>query len=347
MKLNFTSGLVLVLISIFVAPVAVLSYRALNSPPEPSTAPTTQIRMLASPLARIPYLPPTSNSISGKPNKPTPTPATVDWGDVTNKPAGFADNLDNDALGGLNCDTAQLARWNGSAWECFSLATLEEQIAALMALHPTPTPTPIPIPPRDLIFDQPVAISGSAGITGWRSSAVVDGQGTVHVVWISTPTPSSIMYTSKPAGGVWSQPFNLSGATLGVLRQDLAVSPDGTIHVVWRQFEEVDGRGFDSVFYSSKSPSGGWTPPQDIDQSDLDVDNPPLIAVDGSGRVHVVWQDNYTTSSGAGWSTPVKIGDSFRDTRDLTAETNGTLHLLSKKSEVLYHTIRDGADDFP
>jgi len=93
---------------------------------------------------------------------------------------------------------------------------LREKVAALIALHPTPTPTPIPIPPRDLVFDQPVAISGSAGITGWRSSAVVDGQGTVHVVWISTPTPSSIMYISKPAGGVWSQPFNLSGATLEV-----------------------------------------------------------------------------------------------------------------------------------
>ncbi len=108
MKLNFTSGLVLVLIFIFVAPVAALSYRALNSPTEPSTAPTTQIRMLDSPLARIPYLPLTSNSISGKPNKPTREPATVDWGNVTNKPAGFADNLDNDALAGLTCEIWQL-----------------------------------------------------------------------------------------------------------------------------------------------------------------------------------------------------------------------------------------------
>jgi len=93
MKLNFTSAMVLVLIFIFATPVAVLSYRALNSPPEPSTVPTTQIRMLDGPLARIPHLPLTSNSISGKPNRPTPEPATVDWGDVTNKPAGFADNL--------------------------------------------------------------------------------------------------------------------------------------------------------------------------------------------------------------------------------------------------------------
>ena len=54
--------------------------------------------------------PPASNSTPGKPNRPTPGPATVDWSDVTNKPTGFADDLDNDALAALNCNTDQLAR---------------------------------------------------------------------------------------------------------------------------------------------------------------------------------------------------------------------------------------------
>ncbi len=54
MKLNFTSGMVLVLIFIFATPVAVLSYRALNSPTEL----TTQICMLDSPLLTgVAYLP--------------------------------------------------------------------------------------------------------------------------------------------------------------------------------------------------------------------------------------------------------------------------------------------------
>ncbi len=70
MKLNFTSGMVLVLISIFATPVAVLSYRALNSPPEPSTAPTTQIRLLDIPLTRITYSIP---EVKSKP-KPSPKP---------------------------------------------------------------------------------------------------------------------------------------------------------------------------------------------------------------------------------------------------------------------------------
>ena len=84
----------------------------------------------------------TSDSVLAKPDRPTPTPSYVDWSDVTNKPAGFADNLDDDVLAGLACDIWQLARWNGSAWECFSLdlAALEERVAALEALH---VPTPI------------------------------------------------------------------------------------------------------------------------------------------------------------------------------------------------------------
>jgi len=83
----------------------------------------------------------TSNSISGKPNKPTPEPATVDWGNAANKPAGFADNLDNDALGELACDKRQLARWNGSAWECFSQGPTITRFHAPgenVSVHPCP-----------------------------------------------------------------------------------------------------------------------------------------------------------------------------------------------------------------
>jgi len=124
MNIKYTSGLALLLVGILGTPLAVLLYRELNSV---TPQPTPQIRLLDSPLARIttsvpqtqPFLPLTSNSISGKPGKPTPEPSTIDWGDVTNKPAGFADNLDNDALAELTCEVLQLARWNGSAWECF------------------------------------------------------------------------------------------------------------------------------------------------------------------------------------------------------------------------------------
>jgi hypothetical protein len=41
------------------------------------------------------------------------------WNGITGKPAGFADDVDNDTLTTLSCSTAgQVAKWTGSAWAC-------------------------------------------------------------------------------------------------------------------------------------------------------------------------------------------------------------------------------------
>jgi hypothetical protein len=43
---------------------------------------------------------------------------SLPWSAITSKPAGFADDIDNDILGGLSCANGQIAKWNGSAWQC-------------------------------------------------------------------------------------------------------------------------------------------------------------------------------------------------------------------------------------
>lgn len=53
----------------------------------------------------------------------TPVPnavfsANVPWTGVSSKPAGFADDMDDDVLGALACGGGQVAKWNGSAWAC-------------------------------------------------------------------------------------------------------------------------------------------------------------------------------------------------------------------------------------
>ena len=40
------------------------------------------------------------------------------WAGIAGKPAGFADDTDNDALGGLTCANGQVGKWNGTAWAC-------------------------------------------------------------------------------------------------------------------------------------------------------------------------------------------------------------------------------------
>src|SRR5262245_22036393 len=53
----------------------------------------------------------------------TPSPNAVfssaaPWIGISGKPAGFADDTDNDALGALSCPNGQIAKRVGSAWVC-------------------------------------------------------------------------------------------------------------------------------------------------------------------------------------------------------------------------------------
>jgi hypothetical protein len=45
--------------------------------------------------------------------------ASAPWTGVTGKPAGFADDVDNDLLAGIVCTAAgRVAKWNGAIWTC-------------------------------------------------------------------------------------------------------------------------------------------------------------------------------------------------------------------------------------
>lgn len=46
------------------------------------------------------------------------TAGSAPWSGLAGVPGGFADGVDNDALGGLSCGSGQVAKWNGTAWAC-------------------------------------------------------------------------------------------------------------------------------------------------------------------------------------------------------------------------------------
>jgi hypothetical protein len=47
-----------------------------------------------------------------------PHTTSLPWTSITGKPAGFADDIDDDILGGLSCANGEIAKWDGSAWQC-------------------------------------------------------------------------------------------------------------------------------------------------------------------------------------------------------------------------------------
>lgn len=68
----------------------------------------------------------------------TPAPYAVfsgmaPWTGLSGKPAGFADDTDNDVLGGLSCASGQVAKWNGAAWTCAADADSGGDITAVTA----------------------------------------------------------------------------------------------------------------------------------------------------------------------------------------------------------------------
>jgi hypothetical protein len=60
--------------------------------------------------------------------------ASIDWSRVISKPAGFADNVDNDKLASMNCDdTNNSISWYGGQWHCVSSVTYHAQLLGLGA----------------------------------------------------------------------------------------------------------------------------------------------------------------------------------------------------------------------
>lgn len=131
-----------------------------------------------------------------------------------------------------------------------------------------------------------------------------DSSGAVYLAWVDLLGSNfEILYSSRPSGGTWSVPINVSLTNGASAAPAIATDGSGNPHIVW-----IDtSSGTPTIYYSDLSvggpiPSGSGTAPD--------------IAVDSSGARHVVWQDNgqpsviaYTRNDGTGWSLPQQISD--------------------------------------
>jgi hypothetical protein len=59
--------------------------------------------------------------------------ASVDWSRVISKPAGFADNFDNDLLASMVCNANNTVRYYNGQWQCYPIVTLHGQLGGLDA----------------------------------------------------------------------------------------------------------------------------------------------------------------------------------------------------------------------
>ncbi|MBN1216811.1 MAG: exo-alpha-sialidase, partial [Candidatus Lokiarchaeota archaeon] len=160
---------------------------------------------------------------------------------------------------------------------------------------------------------------------------------------------------------------------------DIATGPDGTIHVVWINNDDVPFNTIRSVMYSSYTEGSGWSDIIVISDGyqgvywNHDLCQFPAIAVGPDGRIHVVWecrQDGYwgtdpeimyvSSSDGILWSNVTVISDGYQDVYwntgeswfpDIAVDNDGNVHVVwedmthgiwDDNSEIMYVSHREG-----
>lgn len=141
-------------------------------------------------------------------------------------------------------------------------------------------------------WSAPAVVGTYAGTTWFMDGDItiaVVPDGTVHILYTDDSSgDSEIYHRSKPPGGAWSTPENISN-TPGARSDmpDVAVSPDGIIHAAWIDATPSTGWCCGETYYASKSPGGAWTAAINISNSSAN-EYPTRIGVGPDNSVHVV-----------------------------------------------------------
>ena len=144
-----------------------------------------------------------------------------------------------------------------------------------------------------------------------RPAIAVDSFGYLHVVWEdTTPGNNEIYYKQSTDGGAsWSTNKRLTWTSGSSREPAIAAYGYGILHVIWQDLTTGDYEIYHKVSIAagaawSTSKRLTWTP---------GYSRLPAIAVDSSGNLHMVYQDDtpgnpeiyykQTTDNGATWST--------------------------------------------
>jgi hypothetical protein len=199
----------------------------------------------------------------------------------------------------------------------------------------------------------------------WTSSGsgfpalAVDPSDNLHIVWQdSTPGNAEIYYENSTDGGdTWTISKRLSWTSGQSYGPTIAVDSSGNIHVVWEDYTP----GNVEIYYR-KSTDGGssWSPRKRITWTSGGSCY-PVIAVDSSSNLHVVWWDDTpgswiweiyykkSTDGGASWTTGKRLtwnaGYSIHPA--IVVDFYDNLHVIWEdntpgKNEIYYKKSTDG-----
>ncbi len=196
----------------------------------------------------------------------------------------------------------------------------------------------------------------------------VDNSGVIHAAWHDNTfgvwgVDSEIMYANYTETAGWSNITVISDGYLGVYwntgnsyTPDIAVDDSGKVHVVWWDYTNGPWGGDEEIMYNSYTEATGWSNVTIISDGYSGVywndagSYYPVIAVENTGTVHVVWHDytigawgsdaeimyvNYTEATG--WSNVTVISDGYSGVywndggsyyADIAVNDSGVVHVV-------------------
>lgn len=179
-----------------------------------------------------------------------------------------------------------------------------------------------------------------------RPTVLTDGANRLHLLWNGT---QGLYYSSALANEAfdpraWLKPVmviqaNAMGPTA------LAVTPDGTLHVVYSQYLPAT-----NLMYTRSEDSGAtWSTPLAISalaSDDKQIPDAASLAVDNQGTLHVAWSENYppeylarrilysqSLDGGLTWAIPQPLSEIAQDSAwnalpNIVVDANDHLHVV-------------------
>lgn len=188
--------------------------------------------------------------------------------------------------------------------------------------------------PPDGAWSHPTNISESVG-TSFIPVLVVEEDGSVRAVWQDNASGNwEILSASRPVGGFWSSPVNVSNSQGVSAPFAAAKAPEGSLRVVWRE-ETPNGP---RLYSASKSPGRPWSSPEDLGGS-LVGSVRFAIGVGKDGSLYLLWDDSAlgnqevffaSRAPGGPWSSPFNISKSLVDSGlgGVATSRDGSLHVV-------------------
>ncbi len=163
----------------------------------------------------------------------------------------------------------------------------------------------------------PVDLS-AAGQDAGNPQVAVDPQGNAVAVWDRySGTHYIVQGATRPAGGAWQTPVDLSAAGNDATGAQVAVDPQGNAIAVWYAFNGTNN----IVQAATRAAGGAWQTPVSLSASGQDATG-PQVAVDSQGNAVAVWDSSNgtnlivqgaTRAAGGAWQTPVNLSAAGQD----------------------------------